>query len=74
VPSFQGEEQADRDELAWVQFRLALLRDFFHLIVDKAEYMDDNVFGGYNMVSFRECFLASLLDTSVLAALNSSLN
>src|SRR5437879_3435792 len=42
VTSFQSEQQADGNHLTWVEFGLAMLGHLFHLIVDKAEHMDDN--------------------------------
>jgi len=54
VASFQCEQQADRDQLAWVQLGLAMLGDLFHVVVDKAKDLDDNIFGGHNDSSFRE--------------------
>ncbi|WP_211221262.1 hypothetical protein [Ktedonobacter racemifer] len=39
MASFQSEQQADRDQLAWVQFGLAMLGDLLHLVVDKAEHI-----------------------------------
>jgi hypothetical protein len=62
MASFESEQQADRDQLAGIQLGLAMLGYLFHPIIDKAEHMDDNVFGGHSNLSFRECFCSSLLD------------
>src|SRR5581483_6942452 len=64
-PPIIGKEQADGHQLAWIQLRLMVLRNLFHLVIDKAEHMDDHVFGGHDLLSFRVNVCSSLLDTHV---------
>src|SRR5579883_896719 len=68
VASFQGKQQADRHQLARIQLRLVMLGNLLHTVIDKAKDLDDNVFGGHNSLSFRECFCSSLLDTCVVTS------
>ena len=70
VASFQGVQQANRDQLAWVQFGLAMLGYLFHLVIDKAEHMDDNVFGGHNDSSCARVFLFFSLEHDLCDRLN----
>lgn len=63
VTSLQGKQQADRDSLTRIQLGLTVLGDLFHLVIDKAKDLDDNVFSGHKDSSFREWVWFSLLNT-----------
>jgi hypothetical protein len=74
VASFQGEQQADRHQLAWIQLGLIMLGYLFHSVIDKAKQMDDNVFGGHNDLVLSRVFLFFSLGHDCCDHLNSSLN
>jgi len=56
MASFQGEQQTDGDQLAGIQLGLAVLWYLFHVIIDKAKDLNDNVFGGHSDSSCARVF------------------
>jgi hypothetical protein len=47
VRSLQGEQHTNGDQFARIQFALTVLGPLLHLISDKTENLDDNVFSGH---------------------------
>ena len=45
VPSFQGKQDPNRDQFTGIQDRLAVFGHVFHLVIDNAKNLNDNVFG-----------------------------
>jgi hypothetical protein len=60
MASFPCEEQADRDQLTWIQCGLLLPGYLLHVVVDRTKDLDENVFGSQKASSFQEWFGFSL--------------
>ena len=43
VSSIQDEQDANRDQFAWIELRLCVLRVCFHCVIDKIKNLDDTV-------------------------------
>ncbi len=64
IAAFEGKQDADGHQFAGIQFGLTVFGHVFHLIIDKAKNLQDNVFGCHEGLHSSESVLRLSLERS----------